>query len=74
MRLLKSLPAAALLMILPVAVATGCATGSSDPKDVSFYCTVAKPITGYADADPALVTQIETHNSDWVCACEKDCK
>ncbi len=59
-----------LLWLLPILSATsGCVTASTGV--VGDYCRIASPITYDRKADTTeTVTQIEKHNSQWVCVCE----
>ena len=64
------------LFLLPILfVMSGCAHGlTARPVVVSDYCQIAKPITYDRKADSeATVSQVEAHNSKWVCVCEDDC-
>ena len=64
---------ALLLLAFPILSATnGCATVSTVP--VNSYCAIAKPISYDATQDTSeTVTEIEAHNSAFICICEADC-
>ena len=67
-RKLKKLSA----LLIPL-VMTACARGSTVPA-VSDYCAIAKPISYDSKTDSAAtITQIQIHNSQFVCVCEHDC-
>ncbi len=55
-------------------VMSGCAHGLTAATPLNSYCAIARAITYARDMDTALtVAQIEAHNSQWACLCEKDC-
>lgn len=61
-----------LSLLLILSATSGCVTGSTEV--VGDYCRIAIPITYDRKADTTeTVTQIEKHNSQWVCVCEGDC-
>lgn len=60
------------LLLLILSALSGCATVSTVP--VNSYCAIAKPISYDATKDSSeTVTEIEAHNSVFVCLCEDDC-
>ncbi len=60
------------LLLLILSALSGCATVSTVP--VNSYCAIAKPISYDATKDSSeTVTEIEAHNSAFVCICEADC-
>ena len=60
------------LSFLTLTAMSGCATVSTVP--VNSYCAIAKPISYDATKDSSeTVTEIEAHNSVFVCLCEDDC-
>ena len=62
-----------LSMLLILAVTSACVPDSTVPA-VSDYCAIAKPITYDSVNDTAeTVSEIEKHNSKFVCVCEHDC-
>jgi len=59
---------------LILSVTSGCATVSTEAVPLNSYCAIAKPITYDATQDtPETVTEIEAHNSAFICICEADC-
>ena len=60
------------LLFLILCVMNGCAAGLTAP--VNSYCAIAKPITYDAKQDtPETISEVELHNSVFVCLCEDDC-
>ena len=53
---------------------SGCAHGLTAATPLNSYCAIARPITYDRLYDTNLtVAQLEAHNSQWACLCEKDC-
>ena len=62
------------LLLLPILSVISACAHVSTPPPTNSYCAVAKPIRYNSKIDsPKTVTQIEAHNSAWVCLCEADC-
>ena len=64
------------LLLLPmILIGTGaCVTSSTGIAIKGDYCRIAKPITFDGKADTAeTITQIQLHNSQYMCVCENDC-
>ena len=59
---------------LILSVMSGCVTGSTEAVPLNSYCAIAKPISYDATQDTSeTVTEIEAHNSAFICICEADC-
>lgn len=57
---------------LILSATNGCATVSTVP--INSYCAIAKPISYDATKDTSeTVSEIEAHNSAFICICEADC-
>lgn len=63
-----------LSLSLILSATSACVTGSTGVVTPSEYCRIARPISYDGKADTAeTVSQIEKHNSQFVCLCENDC-
>lgn len=63
-----------LLASLMLSATSACVIGSTGPVPLNGYCAIAEPISYDTTRDSAeTITQIEAHNSKYVCVCENDC-
>ena len=62
------------LLLLILSALSGCVTDLTEAVPINSYCAIAKPISYDATKDSSeTVTEIEAHNSVFVCLCEDDC-
>jgi len=63
-----------LSLSLILSATSACVAGSTGVVTPSEYCRIARAISYDGKADTAeTVSQIEKHNSQYVCLCENDC-